>query len=195
MITLGGTSVGFNNANSTSVSHPITISGTDTILIVGTTGRVADVTGVTYNSVAMTQLGTVAGTADHQIAWWGLLNPSQGTHDMTVTSASSQIMYIGGVFYNGVSQSGLPTNKSTGTTSVTINAGAGSAVIGYSYGESSDPTAGSGTSKTLQGNGMDLFESSPLIVSAGNKTLNFTNGSHSFGLELLPINNSFLAFF
>lgn len=167
--------------SSLTLSH--TCGGSQRYLIAMTTGRNGNVSGVTYNGSAMTLLDRTSSPSDADIAWWGLVNPAEGTHDLVVSSSPAQIMYLGGMSFYNTKQS-TPTNKVTGTTSVTATVSLNSILVGYSYGDSVPPSSGANTRRVVYGNGMCGFVSNPLNLAAGSRVLNFTNGSHSLGVEL-----------
>lgn len=98
-----------NSGNSPfSISH--TCSGSDRYLLVHiATGQ--NVSGVTYNGVAMTKLSEIHLTAlvDIRLQVWGLKNPASGTHNVTVTpSGAPDSQRVNVSSWTGVDQT-IPT--------------------------------------------------------------------------------------
>lgn len=116
---------GFANASTLTWSH--TCTGSNLVLFVhvcgdtvGTDPTGVNVTGVTYNTVAMALIAKVVATGDRWIYLFALIAPATGAHNI-VTSGSSAFTAGLSASYTGVSQSGLPdafaTNTATGVGS------------------------------------------------------------------------------
>lgn len=99
------------NATNT-FSH--TISGSDTILFVAVSNENAgSMTGVTYNGVAMTEIGTGQGT----LHLYYLINPTTGANNVVATrSGTSNDFHAWALSYTGVKQTGQPDADSKATT-------------------------------------------------------------------------------
>lgn len=82
-------------SNSLTISH--TVAGTDRLLPVGVHCRsaTADVTGVTYNGVAMTLQGTNENSGVVGMQWYSLVAPATGTHDVVVSLGSYKLFSLG----------------------------------------------------------------------------------------------------
>lgn len=100
-----------------------TTAGTERYILVGiVTDRT--VTGVTYNSVALTQLGTVSG-AGAACYLYGLVNPTSGANSVAVTfsaGASERVMWS--ISLTGVSQAvpiGTVATHTVGSSQSTTN--------------------------------------------------------------------------
>jgi uncharacterized repeat protein (TIGR01451 family) len=134
----------FSNAAQTATSHSFSYNsgttGTNRVLIVGISYRNRDnetITGVTYNGVAMTQVGAVNNANDAQVYIFRLVNPPTGANNLDVTwsSALNQGAVVGAVTYSGVNQT-TPTgtfasNSGSSTTpSVTVTGAVGQLVFG-----------------------------------------------------------------
>lgn len=79
------------------------------------------VTGVTYNSVAMTQIVKVlVPSSTLEIYMYGLANPSSGAHNITVT-ASGPTCYVTAISYSGVSSTIDNSTSNTGTGTGVFN--------------------------------------------------------------------------
>lgn len=105
-------------APDTTITWNHTCTGSDGLLLVAlSVGQLLTniITGVTYNSVAMSRL--VTSTADANIGYveiWGLLAPTTGSALAVVATASaSSFMGGGSVSYTGVKQSGLPDSTNS----------------------------------------------------------------------------------
>lgn len=105
--------------------HSHTVTGTDTILFVVTFSQ-GTVSGVTYNGVAMTSLGTYGYTVPTgNGTMWYLINPTTGTNTVSITHSGSFTIGVS-ASYTGAQQSGQPdatiqTNTSNSTTTLTNN--------------------------------------------------------------------------
>ena len=138
----------------TTLSWSHTCTGTKRILIVATRGTmgVADViTGVTYNSVAMTKLGSsYQGSSDRWIALWYLLNPSTGTNTITVSASLGDVIMGSSSSYTGVGKIGTTTGTATDGSATSLTTSFTTtrpnswlvAAVGNSAGQA---TAGTGT--------------------------------------------------
>jgi len=114
----------------TSLSWPHTTSGTDRILIVGVSLNrgASSITGVTYNSVAMTNIGT-AGFGTAFMSLWQLVAPATGEHDIVVSLSGFAEVIGGATSWTGVHQTtplgtfasatGTSTSPSVNVTSAT----------------------------------------------------------------------------
>ncbi len=97
---------------STSITVAHTCTGSDRILFVGIatfdSGGGQQVSGVTYNGVAMTQIGTrrVAGNLDNTL--WYLIAPATGTNNIVASYASQAEVYLVAASYTGAKQTGQP---------------------------------------------------------------------------------------
>ena len=114
-IAFDAAAAGFTTSTS-SHTQSLTVSGTDRVLIVGTVSNGNAITGVTYNSVAMTELDSninFAGSLDHQI--WYLIAPDTGTNNIVASTSGSQNIFVTAASYTGVSQTGFPDNNNNNT--------------------------------------------------------------------------------
>lgn len=170
-------------------SHTTT-SAANSLMLVSVTGdntssdpSCTHTTGVTYNSVAMTPYVAYPGTnAGRCVEVYYLVNPSSGTHNVTITATSGQAgnSYGGmAITYSGPAQtSTMDGNNSGGASSVTsltlsetVNTnGAWQVYMGLNGAGANN--AGTGT--TLR-NGNGVFGSSWIADS----NAGLTTGSHS----------------
>jgi len=107
-IAFDAVSDGYNNGTSLTFAH--TCTGSDRFLVVGIKlyGD-NDITGVTYNSVSMTHIGTavLAGEGSRAVLY-GLTAPSTGANNIIISRTSSNHILATGASYTGVSQTGQP---------------------------------------------------------------------------------------
>jgi len=126
-----------------SVTSAHTVTGANTYLIVEvglTSGAIGNVTGVTYNGVAMTSLNNV-NPVGHGLrgTFWGLKNPATGTHNIVASiSGANDGVTVTGSSYTGVDQttpigvvaaadSGAGTSASA---SISVASAVGDVVVG-----------------------------------------------------------------
>lgn len=101
--------------NTLTVSH--TCTGSNLILFVFPTSNAVaqDITGITYNTVAMTQLSVspkgynTLATPINFIQGFYLINPSTGANNIVATRSNGATKFsLGAASYTGVSQTGFP---------------------------------------------------------------------------------------
>ncbi len=181
-------------ANTLSWSH--TNSGT--ILIVGLTEENADdITGVTYNGVALTQYKKGTGGSGYgRPEIWGLVNPATGAHDVVIsrTGTSGRLTGVASS-YTGVAQSGQPdatggnngASVTTLTTSVTVVT-ADSWLVLAGDNSAENPSAGAGTTIRQVGSDASYLADSNAAVGTGSQSLIVnTVGSSNFGTAMISI--------
>lgn len=104
---------GGNNGGGSGHSFSHTCTGSDRFLMVAFGGDVGggadDITGVTYNGVALTFAAKIV---DVNIARYGyvytLTNPSSGANTIAITTTAPHYIIAGAASYTGVSQTGQP---------------------------------------------------------------------------------------
>ena len=110
--------------SSTTITWSHTCTGSDRILFVYVRAHTSDVvTGITYDSSAMTQIAKVQRTSDRWNYLYYIVAPSTGANNIVVT-ASEAIAYIcDASSYTGANQTGVPdastTQNATGTSVTT----------------------------------------------------------------------------
>lgn len=130
-------SAGCGSCTSLSWSH--TVSGSDTVLVIGISGYDTTpdvVTGVTYNGVAMTLIPSSSGTnGGHTVAFYGLIAPTTGTNTVVVSASGTMTdLGAGAVSFTGAHQT-TPfgtANTATGTStapSVNVSSAADEIVV------------------------------------------------------------------
>lgn len=109
-------------ATGTSLSWSHTCTGSDRGLIVSCGIPNADtITGITYDGVSLTQIGTaqLVGSRYHYL--WYLANPSTGSDTIEITSSNSQILRASAASYTGVGQ--VTMIGATNQNSSNVNSG------------------------------------------------------------------------
>lgn len=184
-----------------------TVTGTDTYLVVviarndDTATAADDVTGVTYNGVAMTQLKKLNGNGGGRFVYeyiYGLANPATGAHNIVIslTGSTGSRAYATAESFTGVKQTGQPdafiTQAVNATPSATLTVVAANSWAVAIAADSGGPYTGTGvlTSRQLHVNGntlASLDSNGPL--SAGANTVGFTGGSSNsmIAISLAPV--------
>lgn len=113
--------LGNNGGGSNSLTAAYTVGGgSDRFLWVQVTGDSAggsdDITGVTYNSVAMTfAVKQVAGSGqDRNVYLYYLANPASGAHNVVVSCTNTHYLLVGAADYTGVNATGQPDGTNAG---------------------------------------------------------------------------------
>lgn len=199
----------------TSLTYAHTASGTNRILFVpcASINGSHTITGVTYNGVAMTEIGHAATQGNFFTYLWCLIAPDTGTNNVVITAGGTNKIAGGAVSYTGALQSGQPDSFNTGTavgTSLTVSTtvvASGSWMVGIGNTGNGTIAAGTGMTARQTRNGDASFDSfifgdSNGTVSTGSQSMNFTNGgADSMGMVLAsfaPVpattNGNFLSF-
>lgn len=184
-----------SEANSVS-SWSHTCTGTNLVLIVGVKS-VGTVTGVTYNSVAMTEIAGVAvGALTERVSMWYLANPTTGSNTIALTGGSTYTTRAAS--YTGAKQTGIPDAFNTQTqnnTTVTcastitvIDTGCWMVSFMRNEGDTSSYSAGPVTTRRGSVSSIAYFDSNG-TVSTGSNTATFTatSGSYNWGLVVASI--------
>lgn len=186
-----------NTSNTASPSWSHTCSGLNRILWVGIVGgfTVDNVSGVTYNSVAMTQAVKVAnfGSGNRYCYLYYLVNPDTGTNTVQVTTTSSDCVGCCSTSYTGVKQTDQPdqTTSNTGSaaslsTSI-ITVADNCFVVNFTWCFSKQVTAGSGATATVttaSDNQPGMFDSGSPVTPEGSTSMTI-NASGSNSIESL----------
>ena len=144
------------------------------------------VTGVTYNSVAMTQLTTIQGnTAAETLYLWGLAAPTTGTNDIVVSVSGAGTLVVDVALYSGAQQttaveatstnSGIDaTSASVTVTTITDN----DWLVGYFRSNSGSGAFTAGANTVVRGDAANgtrqMVDTGADQTPAGSKSLNVT---------------------
>lgn len=175
----------FTNLTTNDLTH--VVSGDNRILMGYIYSATDNVTGATYNGVAMTfvsKLLMVGAAAGQYLHCYILVNPTSGSNTFSVTSSSGLGGYLSAVSYKGMKQSGQPdgntTQAVTSTTSLTTSLTTIADrcwLVGYAY---HNTAVGAGTATTLRGGSVTVLQA---MDSGGAKT---PEGSHSLNTTASP---------
>lgn len=165
-----------------------TCTGSDLILFVGFFGKGTDnITGVTYNSVAMTFVNKIQLPSDRYIHLYYLIAPDTGEHSVLVSE--DPVDYLSGfsVSYTGVRQSSQPddyTTKSQAstasmTTTVTTVADNCWTILLVKKNATGQPVAGTGSTLRQEANDLGIFDSNGVHTPAGEADMEVTFPSSS----------------
>ena len=185
------TSLTADGASASSRTRSYTCSGSNRLLLVVITKRTSDdMTGVTYNGVAMTQLIKRDHADSTEFLYiYGLLNPASGAHDIVASASGASVMYLGATSYNGVLQTDPLTNVTfSASNALALTVTANDAM--FVWVQNSVDTVGGSTGSTLinEFNGTGQLESNPLVItSSGSFTMNYTGTSNdAIGVAFSP---------
>ena len=178
-----GSAVDGGNATATSLTFAFNNVAGDIVFVGGVGDSTTDdVTGATYNGVAMTLVDklTPGGINNRWSYLFYLVAPATGSNNVVVSASGSHFLGFGAVSYTGASQTGVPdaTNKQSGgaaittlTTSVTTIAdNCWTVLLENSYSLDSLPFAGTGATRRTTDNTFGtwgLFDSNAAITPAG----------------------------
>lgn len=186
MIAFDASATGTTGSGAT-ISWSHTCTGSNLILWVfveGGNANTTDITGVTYNSVALTKANAYVNNQNRGSYLWYLINPATGTNTVTVSNSSGAFAAASSCSYTGVKQSGQPDSSGTGTTasgtSVTASTtvvASGCWLVGGTRFTSASPvlTAGAGTTKRASSSAEMFIGDSNGTVSTGSQSLVFNN--------------------
>jgi hypothetical protein len=175
-----------------SKTYSHTCTGTELILVVmvWTSFGAKTVTGITYNGVALTEIGTDVddATGNRHLAVWYLVGPATGAHNIVITLNTTGNVSAISASYTGASQTGQPDSTAaqpststgdliTSTTTVANNSWT-ILMVGSLGGIAS--TGGTGTTvrfDEFNDLGLIYADSNGPISPAGSSALELTNAS------------------
>lgn len=185
-IAVNTTSSGSASATSVTVAH--TCTGSNLILFVGLwvqDGGANTVTGVTYNGVAMTQVGRVTNATTESTYLYFLVNPSTGANNIVASKSASDLIQLGAVSYTGAKQTGQPdastTNTGTGTSLTTsVTTVADNCWLVMATKQTGSASAGTNTILRVDQSGNEqasVYDSNAAQTPAGSKSLQTTTSA------------------
>ena len=182
------TSTDGGNVSATSLTYSHTCTGSNLVLFVSVIYGTADnVTGVTYNGVAMTQLGKQQRPGGSRFTYlYGLVNPTTGANNVVISNSASDFTEGASVSYTGVKQSGLPdafvgqnyTAQTVYSTNITTIAD-DCWLTGLGYGGTVSAGTNATLRQTMSFGSEALFDSNSSVGTAGSKTINVNTTSSS----------------
>lgn len=190
--TSGGTSTG---ATSTTYSH--TCTGNNRVLLVSVGSGDNTVTGVTYNGVAMSLLGSRATGAGSSVVYlYGLIAPSTGANNVVISrSGSLGVLNGASSSYTSVAQTGLPdaesdnqaNTNSLATSLNTIADNCWTVLAGYASGGGNIAAGTGSTSRNIQSTTTGIFDSNGVIHPAGSTSMTITMTSGNTATVMVSI--------
>jgi len=172
------------SATSRTFSH--TCSGSDRILFVATLSGGGDiVTGATYNSVSMTQVGKVLLGTDNELYLHYLIAPATGSNNVVVSMSGTAYIQCAATSFTGANQSSQPDasttsyNPSTSSLTTTVTTIADNCWL-VEAGRAMDTSsigAGSGTTLRIGDYLCCMLDSNGARTPAGSQSLVFTGGA------------------
>lgn len=200
----------------TSITFAHTCTGTNRILFVATANNLGvNVTGVTYNGVAMTQIGSsLSNGAPSKSYLWYLIAPATGSNNVVVSLSGSASVIAKACSYTWVAQTWQPdSNSSTWPTTTTSFTTSTTTVADNSWlicaGMGRNGSAITAGANTFVRSNIEVLlawlyviDSNSAQTPAGSKSMNVTSASQEFtGImaSFSPFvasttNSSFLAF-
>ena len=154
-IAFDATAHGVANPGS-SLTYAHTCTGSNLLLFVGIEGDSTNdiITGVTYNSVAMTRVDALPATTSGN-RWfylYYLVGPATGANNVVVSASSSIFISAVSASYTGAQQSGVPdsSNKGGATTGTSLSISTTTVadncwVVGYMNGAAAASASGGTT--------------------------------------------------
>lgn len=185
-ITMGNTSTtGTHNSNKT-------------FLIVAVYSASNDVTGVSFNGTALTQIGTA-----FTITWssrygslWYLANPSQGSYAISVTGGTSNVidgLSVGGVDLENPIEAITTSTDETASANPTLSVTTlknNAFVLAFGQIQNS-PSGGANTTEIFEGASADAsYRSTNEVSPAGAFTINVTASSGGWRLRGFALNQA-----
>lgn len=167
------------SGTATSITWTHTTAGTDRILFVGALGHsdgTDNITGATYNSVAMTLSTKSKGNLDRYIYLFYLKNPASGANSVVVSASSSTEIYGVSTSYTGALQTGgmdasvSTTGTGTSLTSTLTTVADNCWTVLSGWGSGVAPTAGTGSTARTAGIPR-LFDNNAAITPAGSTSM------------------------
>jgi len=142
------------------------------------------ITGITYDSVAMTKIDdNRSGTSSNYASLWYLLSPSEGSNSVVVTSSQSvNQIYSTSTSYVGAKQAGQPdsdneytaTSGTSKTLSTMVVAGQSWLIMGLIHDDASAAAAGAGTKLRALVSRNEIFDSNS-AKDTGSQSLSVTS--------------------
>lgn len=190
-------SSGGQTGGATTLTYSHTCSGSNRILFVGVNCGSEAVSGITYNGVAMTFVGT-----SNFAPLYKLFNPATGANNVVVSFGGTTTASSVSASYTGAKQSSNPessTNSSAGsspnpyTQAITTTTDLSWAVIMTTVTKNSAVTAGTAT--TLRVNNTyvagsltcAILDSNGVVSPAGSRTLEINQGTGGYNATIFSL--------
>jgi hypothetical protein len=184
-----------NNAFDNSTISPVSYNNDGNFLLVGIDSTTNNITAVTYNGVAMTQVGSPQyhTVYTRYLTVWSLLNPTTGVNNIAITGGSNSYLNIQSV--SGVNQgtpyTGLNISSGTSTTpAIAVTTTINNAYV-YAFSLSGGTaTAGANTTMVINNSGASLFtfRSTAVITPPASFTINENCANQEYAMKAFGIN-------
>jgi len=191
-----------SSGSGTSLTYSHTCTGSNLILIVGfqtykAAGLGNVITGVTYNGVAMTQIGIVTRNATDEFQYmYYLVSPATGAHNIVISASSSlDLIAASSASYTGSRQSGQPDSyvtsavTSAGSVTTTTNTIADNCwLVGFYVSDMGGGwTPGANTTARDATGNCQLFDSNAAKTPAGSYSLTATHSASMVSGQMVSI--------
>lgn len=194
----------------TSLTFSFTFTGLNGVIAVGARGTLTDgtdnITGVTFNGVAFTFVEHILAdniSLRRSIAYWHLIGPPTGTHNIVVTGNAPDIIIAVAQSLTGVAQTGQPDNFSSNFTS----GGGGNTVttthttiadkcwtVAFNGNNGGAPAAGAGmTMRVADANGAGIGDSNGDITPPTSYSMTSNQGSANSSAQIMVSYAPFVA--
>lgn len=172
-----------NPGSSVTISHTVSASA-DPILFGGGIVRTNTISGMTYNSVSMTAIGSAVQGVNDKIYLFYLVAPASGAHNLVISQTGSSVINGNAISYIGAKQTGQPdANTDTAQATVANQDGTVTTIadnswaVMYAYdAQTGVSSAGAGTTLRGTSNGganTQFYDGNGAKTPAGSYTLNF----------------------
>lgn len=202
--------IGFDTSSSeaggsslTTLNWSHTISGNNRLLLVGVFvdgGSTAEViSGITYNSVPMTQLSKLQRASPDDTAWtylYYLIAPDTGTHDIEVTTSVSAYIGLGiGASYTETNQSSQPdaanedsAHATTSISTTVTTVAEGCWVMAYGYNDNAGIIPGIGMNpRAVVADAAMFGDSAGSVTPPGNYVIGISGPGGNVGIQAASI--------
>lgn len=171
----------FLATSSATYSHTCTGSNRILFVFVNITSPSTTISGVTYNTVALTHItDSVGSPGTNALSSWYLVAPATGANNIVVSLTGSNNLAVMSSSYTGAKQSAQPdnstTNEGTGVSSLTtslITVADNSWTVLSVAQNLGQPSAGTGSTQRLSSATTDngLYDSNAAITPAGSTSM------------------------
>lgn len=173
-----------SGASSRTFAHTVNTSN-EILIVCAFSNQVSNpITGVTYNGVSMTAIGTFqSGTGAGGLIFYYLLNPATGTNNVVVSQTGTNYLLGASASYVTAKQSGQPDSQAQGepgtTTTITLTTTVVAANCWLIAAATSSGGTGYTASGTMRQSTSDPFglQDSNGTISTGSQSLTFTNST------------------
>lgn len=187
------TNAGLWDGSQSSVTWSHTCSGSDRALVVYVNPWQNSCSGVTYNGVSMTALGTYITASGWKLYAFYLKNPASGTNNVVATLNTSTYVRTAAVSFTGADQTTQPDTYTTATSqsspvTATLTAGSDCYLVAGNIGPNITTwTAGTNTTKVGTSDEHITTFISSAARSSGSQSLAWTLSGFSCSYYLVAV--------